>query len=118
WDHEFPDAYDLADPWLGRYIGADQWECLCYVDVHGEHACDHSEFPVKIDLERKAGDDENRTIVRRIEPDVEPVSRSGGAWPVACSLDDPDPRPPEAAPPEGPQIVTMQPPPTLYRNGT
>jgi hypothetical protein len=68
---------------------------------------------------RTAGDDENRTFMKWIDPDEPPHSERGGPWPVACSLDDPDPQPPEAvAVDTGPHLEVDQPLPTLYRNGT
>jgi len=112
-----PGAYDIEDPWLGRYVGGDQWTCNCFVDPFREQSCDHDGGTG--DLWRASGDDEWRTITRRIDHSVVPASRSGGAWPIECSIADPDPEPPKALPPDpGYQIDTQRSGKTMYRNGT
>jgi len=114
-----PEAYDISDPWLARYVGGDQWTCLCYIDPYREQSCDHSLYGTTVGVKRSTGDDAQRKIIKRIDHEVEPVSRSGGPWPIACSIDDPDPQPPDALPTDsGTQIVTETPGQTLYRNGT
>jgi len=115
----FPDAYDIADPWIARYVGGDQWTCPCYVDPYREQSCDHSVYGTTVGLQRSSGDDRERRIIKRIDHEVVPVSRSGGPWPIACSIDDPDPEPPEALPIDsGMQLMTEEPGQTYYRNGT
>lgn len=112
-----PTAYDIADPWVGRYVGGDQWTCDCFIDPYREQACEHNGGTGE--LWRTAGDDEGRTITKRIDHEVVPASRSGGAWPIACSVDDPDPEPPAALPPDpGYEVESDRPGPTMYRNGT
>ena len=114
-----PDAYDIADPWIGRYVGGDQWTCACFIDPDREQSCDHSGYGPTVDLERSSGDDDERTLIKRIDHEVIPASRSGGAWPIECSIDDPDPEPPDALPSDpGYRVETEHPGQTMYRNGT
>jgi hypothetical protein len=113
-----PDVYDIADPWIARYIGGDQWTCACFVDPYNERSCDHNLPGVTEDLNRTSGDDW-RTITKRVDHEIVPASRSGGPWPNACSVDDPDPEPPDALPPDvGYVVESEQPGQTMYRNGT
>ncbi|HEY4242101.1 MAG TPA: hypothetical protein VGM88_19920 [Kofleriaceae bacterium] len=114
-----PDAYDIDDPWVARYIGGDQWTCLCYVDRFGENACDHTLFERDTDVRMENGETHDRVIEKRIEHDVPLMTFSGGAWPTACTIDDPDAAPPDALPsPPSVTIETQDAPIALYRNGT
>ncbi len=113
-----PDAYDYADPFLQLYIGGDQWRCPCYIDAFHEEQCDHALYGSMADVVELQNNEDHIAIVRvDYPPDTTCVS--GGPWPDSCSLDDPDPTPPDAEPPTPvSEVVTRYAPVALYRNGT
>ncbi|HEX7841921.1 MAG TPA: hypothetical protein VF469_30835, partial [Kofleriaceae bacterium] len=111
-----PDAYDVADPYLAGYLGSDQWQCRCYVDPGGARACDHQGLGSGETALLVRGDRGERDLERRVAPAA--ATCTAGALPAACSLDDPDPAPPDVFADRPPAVATWHAPPALYDNGT
>jgi hypothetical protein len=116
-----PDAYDYDDDWLQLYIGGDQWRCPCYVDEFHEEACDHTQFGGVANTVDVVEFQNNEDHIARARVNYQPETAcvSGGPWPDACSIDDPDPVVPDAAP-QTPisEVLRRFAPVALYRNGT
>ena len=85
-----PEAYDLDDRALRVYVGADQWECPCFLDVYDEHACDHEPFgfaPPEVGLVRGY---DRRGAPLRMHLDDTGTECVAGTGQSACDEDDPD----------------------------
>jgi hypothetical protein len=108
-------AYDLDDPWLAGYLGG-QSTCRCFAGAGRAEACDHAGLPPGTDVELVAGD-QPRVIEHRVDP---PPVCTMAAPPVACSIDEPDPRPRDGVPgpDDGPVVESQLALPVLYGNGT
>ena len=115
---DLPDAYDLEDPDLRVYIGADQWECPCFLDVYDEDACDHAVFgltPPDIMLVRAF---DRRLLPLRMHTGDLGTLCTAGAARTGCDVDAPDAPAPDGVDDPTYAIETRWRGDTLYLNGT
>ncbi len=115
---DLPDAYDLDDPLLRLYVGADQWECPCYLDVSDEQACEHGAYGLlQPDVLLVRSHD------RLLAPLVMHLHDTGsrcvaGLTRTGCDEDDPDAPDEDGRDDADDELATSWRGETLYLNGT